>query len=69
MLNPKVIGGLCGLVVGLIIIIFGVLEAFILALFILAGWFIGKLWMKEIDLPAMYRRFKSNRAEKERKKF
>ena len=69
MLNPKLIGALCGLVVGLVVILLGILKAFILALFILAGWFIGKLWMREIDLLAMYQRFKNNRAEKRREKF
>ena len=69
MLNPKFTFALFGLVVGLIVIIFGVFKAFILALFILAGWFVGKLWMREIDLGAMYRRFKENRVKKDRDKF
>lgn len=67
--NPKFTFALFGLIVGLIVIIFGILKAFILVLFILAGWFVGKLWMREIDLGAMYSRFRENRAKKKREKF
>jgi len=67
--NPKFTFALFGLIVGLIVIIFGILKAFILVLFILAGWFVGKLWMREIDLGAMYSRFRENRAKKKRGEF
>jgi len=67
MLNPKVIGAIAGLIVGLIVIFFGVLKAFILALFILAGWFVGKIWMGEIDLLDVYERFMSSRGKRPRR--
>lgn len=57
MLNPKTIGAIAGLVLGLIVIFAGVLKAIVVILFILAGWFIGKVWMGEIDLQDIYERF------------
>jgi len=68
-LTPKLIGALFGLVVGLVAVLLGVGKAFILALFILAGWLIGKLYMGELDLPAIYRRYKNFRDAKKREKF
>ena len=66
MLNPKIIGAISGLVLGLIVIIFGVLEAILVILFVLAGWFIGKVRMGEIDLQELYERFTSSRGGKPR---
>jgi len=66
MLNPKIIGAISGLVLGLIVIIFGVLEAILVILFVLAGWFIGKVRMGEIDLMELYERFTSSRGRKPR---
>ena len=66
MLNPKIIGAISGLVLGLIVIIFGVLEAILVILFVLAGWFIGKVRMGEIDLQELYERFTSSRGRKPR---
>ena len=57
MLNSKIIGAIAGLVLGLIVIIFGVLQAILVILFVLAGWFIGKVRMGEIDLQDIYERF------------
>jgi len=67
MLNPKAIGAIAGLIVGLIVIFFGVLKALILALFILAGWFVAKIWMGEIDLLDVYERFMSSRGKRPRR--
>ena len=67
MFNPKIIGAIAGLVLGLIVITLGVLEAILVALFILAGWFIGKVWMGEIDLQDLYERFMSSRGRRPRK--
>jgi len=67
MLSPKVIGAIAGLVVGLVVICFGVLKAFILVLFILAGWLIGKIWMGEIDLLDIYERFTRSRGKRPRR--
>ena len=57
MLNPKTIGVIAGLVLGLIVILVGFWEAIVVALFISAGWFIGKVLMGEIDLQDLYERF------------
>jgi len=57
MLNPKTIGAIAGLVLGLIVIFVGFWKAVVVALFILAGWFIGKVLMGEIDLQDLYERF------------
>ena len=57
MLNPKTIGAIAGLVLGLIVIFVGFWKAIVVALFILAGWFIGKVLMGEIDLQDLYERF------------
>jgi hypothetical protein len=67
MLNPKVIGVIAGFTLGLVVICLGVLEAFILALFVLGGWFIGKVWMGEIDLLDLYERFMSRRGKRPRR--
>ena len=66
MLNPKIIGAIAGLVLGLVVIIFGVLEAILVILFVLAGWFIGKVRMGEIDLQELYERFTSSRGRRPR---
>jgi predicted metal-binding membrane protein len=67
MLNPKVIGVIAGFTLGLVVICLGVLEAFILVLFVLGGWFIGKVWMGEIDLLDLYERFMSRRGKRPRR--
>jgi len=66
MLNPKIIGAIVGLVFGVIVIWFGFLTAFLLALFILVGWLVGKFWMGEIDLLALYERFMNSRGKRRR---
>ena len=68
-LTPKLAGAFFGLIVGLVAVLLGFAKAFILALFILAGWVIGKFCMGELDFLAMYRRFKTSRDEKKREKF
>ena len=66
MSNPKIIGAIVGLVFGVIVIWFGFLTAFLLALFILVGWLVGKFWMGEIDLLALYERFMNSRGKRRR---
>jgi uncharacterized membrane protein len=63
MLNPKAIGAIIGFVLGLITVCLGAIEAFIVALFILGGWLIGKFWMGEIDLRDLYERFMISRGK------
>ena len=67
MLNPKTIGVIAGLVLGLIVIFVGFWKAIVVALFILAGWFIGKVWMGEIDLQDIYERFIKGRGRGSRR--
>jgi len=66
MFNPKVIGAIAGLVAGVIIVCFGFAKLLLVALFVLIGWFIGKVWMGEIDLIDVYERFISSRGKKRR---
>ncbi len=66
-LNPKSVGAIIGLVLGLVVLIFGVGKAIILLLFVLAGWFVGKVWAGEIDLIEVYERFKSDRNMRNRR--
>lgn len=63
MLNPKAIGAIAGLVLGIIVICFGFLKGLVVVLFILAGWFIGKVLMGEIDLLDLYERFIRSRGK------
>jgi uncharacterized membrane protein len=67
MLNPKTTGVIAGLVLGLIVIFVGFWKAVVVALFILAGWFIGKVWMGEIDLQDLYERFIKGRGRGSRR--
>lgn len=67
MLNPKVIGAIIGLVVGLIVVCLGLPKALLVVLFVLLGWFIGKVWMGEIDLLDVYERFMSRRGRRPRR--
>ena len=67
LLNPKLIGAVVGLIVGLVVITAGALEAFILIIFILAGWLIAKFWMGEIDLIDAYERFLDSRGKRTRR--
>ena len=67
MLNSKVIGAIVGLIVGAVVIWVGILEAFLLALFVLAGWFIGKFLVGEVDLLDAYERFMRSRGKRPRR--
>lgn len=69
MLNLKIIGAFFGLAVGLVAVLVGIGHAFILALFILIGWMIGKMAMGELNLMELYKKFKASRDEKKREKF
>jgi uncharacterized membrane protein len=65
-LNAKAIGAIAGLVLGIIVICFGVLKALLVILFILVGWLIGKFVMGEIDLLDLYERFMRGRGKRPR---
>ena len=60
-INPKTIGALVGLIVGIVLIFVGPLEAFLLALLVFAGWVVGKLVSGEIDLLGFLESFLASR--------
>ena len=53
MSNPKIVGAVMGLVIGIVLVWQGPLEAFIVALFALLGWTIGKYMSGEIPVVDM----------------
>ena len=60
--NPKLAGAVIGLVIGIVLVWLGPLEAFIAALFALLGWIIGKYISGEIPIvDALLERFISSR--------
>ena len=62
MSNPKIVGVIIGLVIGIVLVWLGPLEAFIAALFALAGWLIGKYIGGEIPIvDALLERLVSSR--------
>jgi uncharacterized membrane protein len=65
--NPKLIGAFIGLIVGVVLVFTGTLNAFIVAVFILLGWLIGKYIAGEIDLDELYDRFVRGRTRGSRK--
>ncbi len=65
-LNPKAVGIFGGLVIGIVWLWFGPLKAFLLALFIFAGWVIAKIWSGELDILELYERFMESRGKRPR---
>jgi hypothetical protein len=57
--NPKVIGIILGLAIGLVLVFAGALNAFILG-----GWLIGKYIAGEIDLDDLYDRYLRGRTKR-----
>ena len=55
--NPKLIGILIGLALGAILVFAGALNAFFVALLVVAGWLVGKYVAGEIDLDDLYDRY------------
>lgn len=56
-----------GVIIGVVLVLAGALNAFFVALFILAGWLIGKYVAGEIDLDSLYDRFIRGRTRGTRK--
>lgn len=67
LLNPKLIGAIIGLIIGIVAISVGAWKAFILVLFVLAGWLLVKFWTGEIDFLDAYERFLSSRGKRPRR--
>ena len=55
--DPKVIGAIVGLIVGLVMVFAGTLNAFIVAALIFGGWIVGKCISGEIDVDDIYDRY------------
>ena len=63
--NPKMVGAVIGLVIGIVLVWLGPLEAFIAALLGLAGWLIGKYIGGEIPIiDAFLERFVAGRSRR-----
>ncbi|RLC92684.1 MAG: hypothetical protein DRI39_07825 [Chloroflexi bacterium] len=67
MLSPVGIGIAAGLVLGVVFVWFGALNAFFVGLFMLAGWIVAKLVMGEIDILDLYERFMASRGKRTRR--
>jgi hypothetical protein len=64
MVNPKITGAVIGLVIGVVLVWLGPLEAFIAALFTLGGWLIGKYLSGEVPIiDILLERFIASRRE------
>ena len=60
--NPKRVGAVIGLVIGVVLVWQGALDAFITALFVFGGWLVGKYMSGEIPiLDMLLERFISSR--------
>ncbi len=66
MTNPKTIGVVAGLVAGIIIAWLGFAKFLVVALCVLIGWFVAKVYVGEIDLLDAYERFQSGRGRRNR---
>ncbi len=53
-----------GLVLGIVFVWFGALNAFFVGLFMLAGWLISKIVTGEVDLLELYERFLQSRGRR-----
>ena len=66
MLNSKVVGVVAGLVIGVVFVWFGALNAFFVALFMLAGWLVAKFLSGDFDVLDLYERFMESRGRRPR---
>jgi ABC-type tungstate transport system substrate-binding protein len=65
--NAKLVGAAIGLIISIVIVWQGPLEALIVALFTLGGWLIGKYFSGEIPiLDALLERFIASRRGRRR---
>ncbi len=63
--DPKIVGAVLGLIIGIVLVGLGPLEAFIAALFCLAGWLIGKYIGGEVPIiDALLERFVAGRSRR-----
>jgi len=64
MFNPKVVGIVAGLIIGISFAWFGALNAFFVFLFMFAGWMVAKFFTGEIDILDLYERFMRSRGKR-----
>lgn len=64
MIHPKTIGVVAGLIAGIVIAWLGFAKFLVVALCVLIGWFIAKVYLGEIDLLDEYERFRAGRHRK-----
>ena len=64
MMHPKTIGMVAGLIAGIVIVWLGFAKFLVVALCVLIGWFIAKVYLGEIDLLDTYERFQAGRRKR-----
>lgn len=60
-MSSTMTGIIAGLAIGVTFAWLGALNAFFVALFMLAGWVVSKFWFGEIDILELYERFMQSR--------
>jgi len=60
-MSNTITGIIAGLAIGVVFAWLGALNAFFVALFMLAGWLVSKFWLGEIDILELYERFMQSR--------
>jgi len=63
-MHPKTIGVVAGLIAGIVIAWLGFAKFLVVALCVLIGWFVAKVYLGEIDLLDAYERFQSGKRRK-----
>jgi len=66
-LNEKLIGFIAALVIGVVFVWLGALNAFFVGLIMLGGWLIGKFLAGEIDILELYERFMQSKGKRPRR--
>jgi hypothetical protein len=66
-LNEKLIGFIAALVIGVVFVWLGALNAFFVGLIMLGGWLIGKFFAGEIDILDLYERFMQSKGKRPRR--
>ena len=65
-MHPKTIGVVGGLIAGVIIAWLGFAAFLVVALCVLIGWFVAKVYLGEIDILDAYERFQADRGRRRR---
>lgn len=65
-MSRTIVGILVGIVIGVVFVWLGALNAFFVALIILAGYLLGKIFSGDIDLLDLYGRLSSGQGQRRR---